>query len=207
LRVIQERKIKPVGDNLMKEIDVRVIAATHKDLKKSIQNGTFREDLYYRLSVIPIVVPPLRHRLEDIPILAQYFLNKYSILNSKPVSGFSFEAMQILVNNPWPGNVRELENLVERLVVLTPHTVIQGSEIPNSEDRAFEGFYGEAIQNDPTLEDLEKRYVRLILDKTGGRKEKAAQILGINRRTLYRKERDYGFVSDTDPEPESHGEE
>jgi two-component system response regulator HydG len=202
LRVLQERKIKPVGDNHLKDIDVRVIAATHKDLKKAILNGTFREDLYYRLSVIPIVVPPLRHRAEDIPLLAQHFLNKYSILNSKSVTGFSFEALQILMNRAWPGNVRELENLVERLVVLTSHSVIQASEIPASEDQPFEGFYGQSIQNDPTLEELEKRYIRLILEKSGGKKEKAAQTLGINRRTLYRKERDYGFVSESEKEPE-----
>lgn len=204
LRVLQERKIKPVGDNQLHDIDVRVIAATHKDLKKAIQNGTFREDLYYRLSVIPILVPPLRHRTEDIPLLAQYFLNKYSILNSKSVTGFSFEALQKMMNMPWPGNVRELENLVERLVVLTSHTVIQSLEIPSNEDQPFESFYGRAVQDDPTLEELEKRYIRLILDKTGGRKEKAAQVLGINRRTLYRKERDYGFVSTDEIEPEDN---
>lgn len=204
LRVLQERKIKPVGDNQMHDIDVRVIAATHKDLKKAIQNGTFREDLYYRLSVIPIVVPSLRHRTEDIPLLAQYFLNKYSILNGKSVTGFSFEALQKMMNMPWPGNVRELENLVERLVVLTPHTVIQSQEIPANEDQPFESFYGRAVQDDPTLEELEKRYIRLILDKTGGRKEKAAQVLGINRRTLYRKERDYGFVLTDETEPEDN---
>jgi two-component system response regulator HydG len=196
LRVLQERKIKPVGDNQMKDIDVRIIAATHKDLKKAIVEKNFREDLYYRLSVIPIVLPPLRHRPEDIPLLAQHFLNKYTVINNKLVTGFSFEALQKLMAFSWPGNVRELENLIERLVVLTRNSVIQASEITTPEDKPHENFYGQATEDSPTLEQLEKRYIQLILSKTAGKKERAAQILGINRRTLYRKERDYGFVTE-----------
>jgi len=201
LRALQERVIRPVGSNQSKPIDVRVIAATHRDLKKSITNGTFREDLYYRLTVIPIVMPPLRHRPEDIPLLANHFLNKYSLLNGGRVTGFSQEAMQKLTSLPWPGNVRELENLVERLVVLSKHSVIQAADIPTGEERGFESFYGQATEDMPSLEDLERRYMALVLEKTGGKKEKAAQILGINRRTLYRKERDYGFVTAGEPEP------
>lgn len=196
LRVLQERKIKPVGDNQMKDIDVRIIAATHKDLKKAIKEGNFREDLFFRLSVIPIVVPPLRHRQEDIPLLAQHFLNKYSVLNNKLVTGFSTEALHKLINMPWPGNVRELENLIERLVVLTKNSAIQAYEIPNGEEKGHEAFYGEATQDSPSLEALEKRYIQAILEKTGGRKEKAAHILGINRRTLYRKLKDYNLPTD-----------
>ena len=201
LRVLQERLIRPVGSNHSRPIDVRVIAATHRDLKKSITNGTFREDLYYRLTVIPIVMPPLRHRPEDIPLLAQHFLNKYSLMNGGRVTGFNHEAVQKLTALPWPGNVRELENLVERLVVLAKHPIILASDIPTGEERGFESFYGQATDDMPSLEDLERRYMALVLEKTGGKKEKAAQILGINRRTLYRKERDYGFVSDSEPEP------
>lgn len=196
LRVLQERKIKPVGDNHMKDIDVRIIAATHKDLKKSIQEKNFREDLFFRLSVIPIVVPPLRHRQEDIPLLAQHFLNKYSVLNNKLVTGFSFDALQKLMNMPWPGNVRELENLIERLVVLTPNSAIQAHEIPDGDESNHESFYGQATQDSPTLEELEKRYIQTVLEKTGGRKEKAAHILGINRRTLYRKQREYNLPTE-----------
>lgn len=202
LRVLQERKIKPVGDTQMKDIDVRIIAATHKDLKKSIQEGNFREDLYYRLSVIPIVVPPLRHRPDDIPLLCQYFLNKYCVINNKLITGFSFEAMQKLMSLPWPGNVRELENLVERLVVLTPHSVIQPSDLPASDRKNPESFYGDAIQDSPTLEQLEKRYIQAVIEKTGGKKEKTAQILGINRRTLYRKLKDYNLTSESEDESE-----
>lgn len=200
LRVIQERKVRAVGDTQFKDIDVRIIAATHKDLKKAIQNGSFREDLFYRLAVIPIVVPPLRHRQEDIPLLAQYFLNKYAQMNNKKVTGFSFEALQKLIHMPWQGNVRELENLIERVVVLTPHSIIQSNDIPTSEDQSFENFYGQNSHSLPTLEDLEKRYIQLVMEKTGGRKEKASQILGINRRTLYRKEKEYGFATSEEEE-------
>src|SRR5262249_40791002 len=119
LRVLQDRKIRPVGDNQSYDIDVRVISATHKDLKKGIREGVFREDLYYRLSVIPIVVPALRERPEDIPLLADHFRAKYSTLHAEGrVQGFSKDALAKLVRLRWPGNVRELENTVERAVVL-----------------------------------------------------------------------------------------
>lgn len=196
LRALQERMIRPVGSNESKPVDVRVIAATHKDLKKAIGNGSFREDLYYRLAVIPIAMPPLRHRVEDIPLLAGHFLNKYSILNGGRVTGFSHEALQKLMGLGWPGNVRELENLVERLVVLSRHPVIQSEDIPTGEEKNFETFFGQSTGDLPSLEELEKRYISLVLEKTGSKKEKAAQILGINRRTLYRKEREYGFVTE-----------
>jgi len=196
LRVLQERSIRPVGTTQAKSIDVRVIAATHKDLKSSILNGTFREDLFYRLAVIPIVVPPLRHRPEDISLLAHHFLRKYSALNNSRVLGFTQSALQKLMTLPWPGNVRELENMVERLVVLARNPQIDSSDIPDMEQTSSEQFFGQATADSPTLTDLEKRYIQLILEKTGGKKEKAAQILGINRRTLYRKEKEYGFASE-----------
>jgi DNA-binding NtrC family response regulator len=194
LRVLQERQIKPVGSNQTKAIDVRVIAATHKDLKKAIANQVFREDLYYRLSVIPIVIPPLRHRPEDIPLLAHHFLRKYSALNNGKATAFTQDALRKLMSLNWPGNVRELENMVERLVVLSRTPQIDSPDIPDTDQSSSEQFFGNATQDSPTLEDLEKRYIQLILEKTGGRKEKAAQILGINRRTLYRKQKDYGFA-------------
>ncbi|MGZ5279602.1 MAG: sigma-54-dependent transcriptional regulator [Pseudobdellovibrionaceae bacterium] len=202
LRVLQERTIKPVGGNQNKSIDVRVIAATHKDLKKSIGNGGFREDLYYRLAVIPIVLPPLRHRPEDIPLLAHHFLRKYAAMNNSKVNGFTQEALRQLMSFSWPGNVRELENMVERLVVLSRSNQIDVGDIPQSDQTTSEQFFGQATNDSPTLEDLEKRYIQLILEKTGGKKEKAAQILGINRRTLYRKQKDYGFVTDDSEEDE-----
>ncbi|MBX3022493.1 MAG: sigma-54-dependent Fis family transcriptional regulator [Bdellovibrionales bacterium] len=201
LRVLQDRTIRPVGGTQHRSVDVRIVAATHKDLKKAIANGTFREDLYYRLAVIPIVMPALRHRSEDIPLLAQHFLNKYSLMNGGKVHGFAPEAVQRLLGLTWPGNVRELENLIERLVVLSKSPIIQPEAIPIGEDKNFENFFGQNVADLPSLEELERRYIHLVLEKTGARKEKAAQILGINRRTLYRKEREFGFVTE-DQEPE-----
>jgi DNA-binding NtrC family response regulator len=205
LRVLQERKIRPVGETKDIDIDVRVIAATHKDLKKAIKEGLFREDLYYRLNVIPVHVPPLRFRKEDIPLLAQHFLNKYATINRSPAREFSPGAMLLLINRSWPGNVRELENLVERVVVLAGQPVITEQQIPSPETEEMDQFFASATQSLIPLDELEKRYIQFVLTKTGGKKDKTAQILGINRRTLYRKEREYGWVTEGDEEPQ--GEE
>lgn len=196
LRVLQERKIRPVGETKDLDVDVRVIAATHKDLKKAIREGLFREDLYYRLNVIPILIPPLRHRPEDIPLLAQTFLEKYAAINQSSVRGFSPGALLLLMNRSWPGNVRELENLVERLVVLSRGETIFEDDIPLPENEDFQHFFAQGAQSLITLEEMEKRYLQYVLTKTGGKKDKTAQILGINRRTLYRKEREYGWTSE-----------
>lgn len=200
LRVLQERKIRPVGENKDVDIDVRVIAATHKDLKKMIKENLFREDLYYRLNVIPVQLPPLRHRKEDIPLLAQHFLEKYAAFNKTNARAFSPAALHVLMNHTWQGNVRELENMVERIVVMSAKSVIDDIDIPTSESTS-EDFYGSMTVDLPSMEDLEKRYIEFVLAKTGGKKDKASQILGINRRTLYRKEREYGFVGEEEQEP------
>lgn len=196
LRVIQERKVRSVGENIDRAIDVRIIAASHKDLKLSIKNQLFREDLYYRLSVIPILIPPLRHRTEDIPLLAMAFLEKYSLRNNKQISGFTNEAIQLLINQNWDGNVRELENVIERAVVLANQNIIGIENLPQNSDLKSESFYAKQIEELPTLENFEKRYIQYVLQKVGGKKEKAAHILGINRRTLYRKEKEYGWVEE-----------
>jgi len=199
LRVIQEKKIRAVGDTVDREIDVRIIAATHKNLRDAIKNGGFREDLYYRLAVIPIVIPPLRHRREDIPLLADHFLKKYAAENHSQVKGFSKDAMAQLLALPFEGNVRELENLVERSVVLARGSLIEAGDLPSAAPGDADSFFAANQAGTlPTLTEIEKRYIRFILDKTGGKKEKAAQILGCNRRTLYRKEREYGFVDASD---------
>lgn len=202
LRAIQERKIRAVGDNRERTVDVRIITATHKNLKAAIRDGRFREDLYYRLSVIPILIPPLRHRVEDIPLLAAHFLDKFNSLNGARIEGFSREAMQQLMQLPWEGNVRELENVIERAVVLCRGREIAKSDLPTGENQNAEGLFAQITEELPTLEDLEKRYIRFVLDKTGGKKERAAHILGVNRRTLYRKERDYGWVVDNEESAE-----
>lgn len=195
LRVLQEKKIRPVGDNQMIDVDVRIIAATHKDLKEAIRDGRFREDLYYRLSVIPIALPSLRDRPDDIPLLAEHFLRKYASSNNSRLKGFTKAAMEKLMRMRWEGNVRELENLVERAVVLAAGEWIDAGDITEPERETPDQFFRASTKDFPTIAQLEERYIRLILDKTGGHKEKAAQILGINRRTLYRKEREYGWVS------------
>lgn len=202
LRVIQERKIRAVGDNQMKDIDVRIIAATHKDLKSMAKTGAFREDLYYRLGVIPIQIPPLRERREDIPVLAEHFLKKFSAASAAGVRSFSRRAMTRLMGLKWEGNVRELENVVERAVVLARGPTIEEEDLAGTDSTGVEGAIAAAAAGFPTLQELEKRYIKTILDHTHGRKDRASEILGVNRRTLYRKEREYGFVSDDAPEPE-----
>lgn len=194
LRVIQEKKVRAVGENVDKSVDVRIIAATHKDLKAAIKDQRFREDLYYRLSVIPIVIPPLRQRRDDIPILAEHFLKKYAATNNLKVKGFTKRGISKLMGLRWEGNVRELENIVERAVVLATEPLIDEIDIPSQESQNPEHFFGAATGDFPTLDQLEKRYMQVVLEKTAGRKDKAAQILGINRRTLYRKEREYGLI-------------
>jgi len=202
LRVIQERKVRAVGENVTKDVDVRIIAATHKDLKLAMKEARFRDDLYYRLSVIPIVIPPLRHRPDDIPLLAEHFLKKYAATNNVKVKGFTKRAIAKLISLKWEGNVRELENFVERAVVLCTGTLIDADDAPVQETETAEAFFGNATADLPTVSQLEQRYIQLILEKTGGRKDKAAQILGMNRRTLYRKEREYGLIPHDSPEEE-----
>jgi two-component system response regulator HydG len=195
LRAVQERVVRPVGDNQSIPIDVRIVTATHKDLKKAIQDGVFREDLYYRLSVIPISLPALRDRPDDIVLLAEHFLRKYVALNQSPVKGFTPEAREQLLCYRWPGNVRELENAIERAVVLAPGEAIGAELLPGADAIPSADQVHRSLTRDwPTLAQIEERYIASVLEKTGGRKDKAAQILGINRRTLYRKEREYGWV-------------
>ncbi|MBX9767408.1 MAG: sigma-54 dependent transcriptional regulator [Bdellovibrionales bacterium] len=201
LRVLQDRQIRPVGGNTLKNIDVRIVAATHRDLKIMVKDGKFREDLFYRLNVVPIRVPPLRERKEDIPLLVESFIKKFSIRNESKVQSVRPDAMSVLMAHPWPGNVRELENVIERAIVLTPGEIIEKKVVLGSAlEEAQQNI--EQLQADrPTLEKLEERYIKMIMQETDNRKDEAARVLGISRRTLYRKERIYGMVSDDTPEP------
>ncbi len=194
LRVLQERKVRAVGETIAHDVDVRIIAATHKDLKAAMKDDRFREDLYYRLSVIPITIPPLRHRQEDIPLLAEHFLRKYAASNHSNVKGFTKRAISKLLSMRWEGNVRELENVVERAVVLATGTLLDEGDIPTQDAESPDAFFGAATQSFPTVDELERRYVLMVLEKTGGRRDKASQILGMNRRTLYRKLNEYGVA-------------
>lgn len=193
LRVIQERTVRPVGDNSFKPIDIRIICATHKDLKEMIKNAEFRDDLYYRLSVIPITIPPLSQRKEDIPLLANHFLNKFSSLNKKKFIGFSGETLNFLMNYSWPGNVRELENTIERAVILAKTDRIEIEDLSLDFISENSLFISKIESELPTLDDLEKQYIQFVLSKTNNQKERAAEILGLNRKTLYRKEKEFGW--------------
>lgn len=193
LRVIQERKIRPVGSNKDKAVDVRILAATHRDLKERVREGKFREDLFFRMNVIPIELPPLRQRRQDIPLLAEHFLRKYSAMNQLRIDGFSKHAMEQIIHHSWRGNVRELENTIERAVVLCTEHRINDIDIPDKDSDGLEEIWNESISALPTLEELERKYIEYVLHHTNGHKCKAADILGINRRTLYRKEKDFGL--------------
>lgn len=193
LRVLQERKVKPLGENTFRDIDVRILTASHKDLKAASKTGAFREDLFYRLSVIPIEIPPLRKRVEDIPLLAEHFLKKHARTHGVKIEGFTRNAVSKLMRLPWDGNVRELENAIERAVILCNEKFIDEADILISENVEREGAASSTHAFDEmlTLENLEKKYIEYVLEKTGRRKGRAAEILGINRTTLRRKEDTY----------------
>jgi DNA-binding NtrC family response regulator len=190
LRAIQEREIERIGSNRPIPIDVRIVAATNSNLKTAIKERRFREDLYYRLNVIPLQLPPLRERKEDIPLLATHFLYKYNHEFGKKIKGFKKEVLSLLANYDWPGNVRELENLIERLVVLTRGNQIESDKIPSEikgegpgKDKPKETKFKAAVKK------FEAEFIRQALDKAAGRKGKAAKTLGIHRNTLLQLEK------------------
>tara|TARA_Y100001935_G_scaffold250743_1_gene251426 strand:+ start:55 stop:1452 length:1398 start_codon:yes stop_codon:yes gene_type:complete len=199
LRALQEKKIRSVGGAQEKSIDVRVISATHKDLKKSCLEGTFREDLFYRLAVIPLSVPPLRNRKEDLPQLVDHFIQKFNGTDHKNIQGLSPEAMAKLRDMEFKGNVRELENLLERAVVFCQSDRIESKDLPALKEPSAETLFFEMSQKLPTLEEFERRYIQFVLDKTEGQKDKAAQILNVHRRTLLRKEKDWSDMDASGP--------
>ncbi len=188
LRVIEEREVRPLGDTNSYPIDVRIISSTNRDIKSLIQNGQFREDLYYRLKVIDIELPSLRERKEDIPILIKHFTDKFNKELKKEISGVSEDALRILLNYSWPGNVRELENVIQRAITLSQHEVILPEDLPSSLfEESVENPIEKALRAEYTLDQLEKEYLRRVLIKVGGNKSKASEILGLDRKTLRRK--------------------
>jgi len=204
LRVLEERKFHRVGGNEPIEVDVRIIAATNRDLKKAVAEGRFRDDLFYRLNVIPIVIPPLRDRREDIPLLVDGFLERLAVETKKRVDGISSEAMLALMAHNWPGNVRELRNVLERGAVVATGPIVQLGDLglPTKSESATHPGTGPLA----SLEDVEKRHVAAVLAHTGGNVSQSARILGIDRVTLYNKMRRYGLrrdgeevVPETDP--------
>jgi len=191
LRVLQEHEIKRVGGTDSFGVDVRVIAATNRDLGSLITGGRFREDLFYRLSVVTLRVPPLRERREDIPVLASHFLSMYAAANARAVTGIAPAAMSMLVGYEWPGNIRELEHAIERAVALTTHSVVQPEDLP---PKCVEAVAAPEPPGSPlSLRGVVTRHVRRVLREARWNKKLAAQLLGVHRRTLYRLTKRYGI--------------
>ncbi len=190
LRVLQERRVRPVGGSVEIPFDTRILAATNRDLETDVEEGRFREDLYYRLNVVEIHVPPLRARGHDILLLAQHFLGEISERMGKPVQGISSDAAKKLLDYDWPGNVRELENAIERAVTLTQFDQLTVNDLPERVSK-HEGTRISPVDVDAgqvlTLQELEKRYIERVLKAVGDNKTRAAKLLGLDRRTLYRK--------------------
>jgi len=192
LRVVQEREIQRVGSDQTMKVDVRILAATNRNLEEDVASGKFREDLFYRLNVVTLKVPPLGERLEDIPLLTQYFLDKYAEKNRKQIKGFTPLAMDILIKYGWPGNVRELENAVERAVILALSDYISEKELPLSVTKSYPAeetmvLAPRPVSEHQSLEEIEREAILRTLEEMGGNKSETARKLGINRRTLYKK--------------------
>ena len=188
LRVLEEKEFTRVGGNELIKVDVRVISATNRDMKKAIAGGEFREDLYYRLNVVTIELPPLKEREEDIPLLAQHFLRKFAVENQKKVTGFSPEATDFLLKYEWTGNVRQLENAIERAVILAKNSYIEVTDLPQ-ENLPL----ARSAPVGANLKEMEKNYILDTLTQSQGNYSKAARLLGISRMTLYNKIRTYGI--------------
>jgi len=191
LRVLQEKKVKPVGGNREFPVDCRVVAATNRDLREAVEEGTFREDLFYRLNVIPIELPPLRERREDIPLLIEHFIEKYSESMETDIEGVDAEAKRMLMNYTYPGNVRELENIIERSVALETGDLIAAEVLPyHMQEESFDQVTRdieipeEGLDLEAMVEQLERRIIEKALDEADGVKKEAAEKLGISFRSL-----------------------
>lgn len=200
LRILQEGEFERVGDTSTVKVDVRVIAATNQDLKDLIKEGQFREDLYYRLNVIPVNIPPLRERKDDIPFLAEHFLqNSNQRAKGKEIKEVSSEVMDLFANYGWPGNVRELENVIERAVILCKGKTIEKEDLPDFfHEVKIKEHQEAAVSGNLPLKDAmrssEKKIIEEALHKCGGNRRKAAEMLGINRTTLYNKMKEYNLL-------------
>jgi DNA-binding NtrC family response regulator len=204
LRVLQERQFERIGGTRTFHVDVRLIAATNRDLEALIREGEFRQDLYYRLNVIPIVLPPLRERGDDVLNLAAHFLGRFNLKNNKNFRGFSDEAQQILSRYAWPGNVRELENAIERAVVLGQGDEIRPEHLPNhmkGMERSNDDLIGRLFDSDLSLDGLERELIQKALDRTSWNQSKAARLLGLTRRTLQYRVEKYNIRRPGEPAP------
>jgi two-component system, NtrC family, response regulator AtoC len=195
LRVLEERCFDRLGGNETVQVDVRIIAATNRDLKKAVEDGRFREDLYYRLNVIPITLPPLRERREDIPLLVEHFLERLAVEMNRHVDGVSADAMRVLMTHPWPGNVRELRNVLERAVVVASGPVLRPADLGLKAPETSEPDDNGGLVS---LEDVERHHIAEVLRRAGDNVTQAARILGIDRVTLYNKIRKYQLRKDVE---------
>jgi two-component system response regulator HydG len=201
LRVLEDRKITRLGSNDEKTINVRLVAATNADLKAMMEKGMFRRDLYYRLSVVTISLPPLRERRPDIPLLVDHFIKLFTQRDGKEVQGLSRVARQALMAYDWPGNIRELRNVIESMIALDIDGRLDVDDLPDSirpfATAAVDGQAGGATGADTLigrpLEEVERYYITQALSLTGGKREEAAHLLGIGERTLYRKIKEFGL--------------
>jgi DNA-binding NtrC family response regulator len=193
LRVIEEKSLLRLGGTQPIKVDIRLVAATNKDLTKEVETGRFRKDLFYRLNVVSLQLPPLAERRDDVPLLAHHFLARYTEPQKKSIKGFSDEAMEVLMNYEYPGNIRELENIVERAVVLCNEEEILAKHLPQELGQYSLKVYRQASQRFPTLEENEVEYVSWVLKQVDGNKTRAAEILGIDRVSLWRKLKRWGF--------------
>ncbi len=200
LRILQDKEFEPVGGHTTVKVDVRVILATNTDLATEVKEGRFREDLYYRINVVSIHLPPLRERISDIPLLAEHFLRKYTKENEKHIESIADETLELLSRHSWPGNVRELENVVERAVVLTRNSVLTPQDLPPTligdgvELGEFIPTSNEIVPLKQALEDPECRIIEKALTKLSGSRQKTAEALDINRTTLFNKMKKYALL-------------
>jgi two-component system response regulator AtoC len=190
LRALQEREIKPIGSNERTRLDARIIAATNQELQAAVRRGDFRKELYFRLDVVSIKIPPLRERKSDLPALVHYFLDQYGGGESR-VAGVSYEAMTRLMSYEWPGNVRELQNCIQRALALGSGSVIQMKDLPSNLLHQVKD--GAQDQETTTLKELERRAILQALEATHGDRQRAAKLLGIGKTTIYRKIKEYGI--------------
>jgi two-component system response regulator HydG len=191
LRVLQEREFEPVGGTKTIKVDVRIVAATNKQLEEEVKRRTFREDLYYRINVVPITIPPLRERREDIPLLTEHFLRIYSEKNKRAIRRFEQGVIEAFMQHSWPGNVRELENIVERMVIMSKGDAIALDGLPPA--LAGQQQEGKSTPLPTSLKDIERDSIVKTLEQTGGNRTKTAAILGITRKTLQNKIKEYGI--------------
>ena len=200
LRVLQEREFTRVGGIKQIKIDIRLVSATNRDLAKEVENGDFRQDLYYRLHVVPVYLPALRERKDDISVLAEHFLKKYCRENKKKITGFTPETMNYLMAHNWPGNVRELENIVQRIVTFEESDVATVASLPTNflqQGGYRERLRGEGVENlEDLVQQVERQHIIRTLRETSGRRTETAGRLGIDRRTLYGKIKKYGITSE-----------